>query len=162
MAGGNDLARRSSAMKIRIPRFEDLGAAQRESMQLPDLEPEKVIIQVELNRLPAMLAEVATNAWKARMRLTASPNTESQQEQKRLLRNVEAILGSLQEFGIEVKDHTGESYDYGQALKVVAAQPTNGIEREVVTETIRPSVFWKDYLIQRGEVVIATPKSEEG
>lgn len=149
-------------MKIRIPRPEDLERGQGESMQLAQLEPEKVVIHLDVARFATMLAEVATNAWKAQMRLAASPIGESQQEHRRLLRNVEAILLSLQEFGIEVKDHTGQSYDYGQAVKVVAAQPTNGIEREVVTETIRPSVFWKSFMIQRGEVVIATPTVEEG
>jgi hypothetical protein len=149
-------------MKIRLPRFDELEAAQRESLHVERLEAEKVVIHLDVARFAAMLAEVATNAWKAKMRLDTRVDNESHQDHKRLIRNIDGILSSLQEFGVRVKDHTGETYDYGQALKVVAAQPTDGIQREVVAETIRPSVFWHDALIQRGEVVIATPKGEEG
>jgi radical SAM superfamily enzyme YgiQ (UPF0313 family) len=85
------------------------------------------------------------------------PNEELPTERRRLERNIEAIVNSLQEFGVRVKDHTGEAYDYGQPIKVVASQPQAGISREVVTETIRPSVYWADHILQRGEVMIATP-----
>jgi len=148
-------------MKIRLPRSDELEAAQRESLHIEKLDAEKVVIHLDVARLAAMLADVSTNAWKAQTRLGTSGNSESHQDHRRLLRNIEAILFSLQEFGVRVKDHTGETYDYGQALKVAAAQPTDGIQREVVTETIRPSVFWHEVMIQRGEVVIATPKGEE-
>jgi hypothetical protein len=104
-----------------------------------------------------MLADVATHAWKAQVRLQLWPADEPSAERRRLQRNIDAIVLSLREFGVHIKDHTGESYDYGQAIKVIAAQPQAGIEREVVTETIRPSVLWGEHLLQRGEVVIATP-----
>lgn len=148
-------------MKIRLPRFEELDATQRESLHIEKVDAEKVVIHVDVARFTAMLADVATNAWKAQVRLGTPSTNEPHQDQRRLVRNIEAILSSLQEFGVGVKDHTGETYDYGQALKVAAAQPTDGIEREMVTETIRPSVFWHKVMIQRGEVVIATPKGEE-
>jgi hypothetical protein len=105
----------------------------------------------------SLLADVATNAWKGQVRLSKSTCDELSTERKRLERNFESILSSLERFGVQVTDHTGQLYDYGQALKVVAAQPQEGIAKEVVTETIRPTVHWREQLIQRGEVVIATP-----
>jgi hypothetical protein len=56
-----------------------------------------------------------------------------------------------------VKDHTGDVFDYGMPLKVVTTQPSPGINKERVTETIKPTIYWQNKIIQMGEVVIATP-----
>jgi len=79
------------------------------------------------------------------------------EEMKRVYRHVEAALENLREMGIEVKDHTGEAFDYGQSLKVITTQPIQGITRETVIETIKPTIYFQEHLIQTGEVVIATP-----
>lgn len=63
--------------------------------------------------------------------------------------------------GLEVKDHTGDAFDYGLPLKVVTTQPTPGITREMVVETIKPTIYWERQIIQAGEVVIATPAAGE-
>jgi len=152
-------------MKIRLPRHlgasPDAGpAAQPPPVDPADGEAPIPVISIDGTQFRSFLAEVATNAWKGQLRLASWPGDELLAERKRLERNLESILVGLESFGVRVKDHTGEAYDYGQALKVVAAQPQDGIEREVVTETIRPTVYWREHIIQRGEVVIATPHEE--
>jgi hypothetical protein len=89
--------------------------------------------------------------------MVSSDSGEVREEMKRAYRHVEGILESLHEMGIELKDHTGDSFDYGMPLKVVTTEPTQGITKERVTETIKPTVFWQKKIIQMGEVVIATP-----
>jgi hypothetical protein len=39
----------------------------------------------------------------------------------------------------------------------VTSQPTAGITKERVTETLKPTIYWRNKIIQMGEVVIATP-----
>ena len=153
-------------MKIRIPRLhgdsfgtDDVGDLLRPA---DGGEPrEKVGMHIDSAAFMSMLIEVATNAWKAQRRLRARGQEEPDSDRRLLERNLDAVLSSLESFGVSVQDHTGDAYDYGQALKVVAAQPQDGIAREVVTETIRPTVTWNGHTLQRGEVVIATPKEHE-
>jgi len=155
-------------MKIRVPRHfgasPDAGptgpAGQLNQLSSEDEAPIPVM-PIDAAQFLSLLVEVATNAWKGQLRLAKWPGEDLPAERKRLERNFESILSSLDGFGVHVKDHTGQVYDYGQALKVVAAQPQEGIAREVVTETIRPTVYWREQLIQRGEVVIATPKEAD-
>ena len=45
---------------------------------------------------------------------------------------------------MEVKDRTGEAFDYGLPEKVVTAQPQPGLTREIIIETIRPTIYWND------------------
>ena len=107
------------------------------------------------------MADIATNTWKAKGKMLDSASGEVRDEMKRVYRHVEGVLETLREMGLEVKDHTGDAFDYGLPLNVVTAQPTQGITRESVIETIKPTIYWKQQIIQRGEVVIATPSSTE-
>jgi len=121
----------------------------------------KEVMYIDGTQLFTVLVEIATNAWKARSRLAGSGQGEQPPEFRRLERNIEAIIDSLAKFEIQAQDHTGEAFDFGLPIKVVASQPQPGINREVVTETIRPTVTYRGKILQRGEVVIATPLGEE-
>jgi hypothetical protein len=110
--------------------------------------------------MPAMTA-IATNVWKAKSKMVDAVSGEVREEMKRVYRHVEAALDNLREIGFEVQGHTGDTFDYGQSLKVVTTQPTQGITRETVIETIRPTIYFQRQLIQAGEVVIATPTAPD-
>jgi hypothetical protein len=107
------------------------------------------------------MANIATNVWKAKAKMLDGASGEVRDEMKRVYRHIESVLESLQEMGLEVKDHTGDAFDYGLPLKVVTTQPMQGITRENVIETIKPTIYWQQQIIQMGEVVIATPASTE-
>lgn len=109
------------------------------------------------NFLKAM-ADIATNVWKAKTKMLDSSG-ETREEMKRVYRHIEGVMESFKEIGLEVKDHTGDAFDYGLPLNVVTTQPTQGITKESVIETIKPTVYWQKQILQRGEVVIATPAS---
>jgi hypothetical protein len=107
------------------------------------------------------MADIATNVWKAKAKMLDCASGEVRDEMKRVYRHIESVLESLHEMGIELKDHTGDAFDYGLPLRVITTQPTQGITREEVIETIKPTIYWHHRIIQMGEVVIATPASTE-
>ena len=100
---------------------------------------------------------------------------EVREDMKRVHDRIEAIRRSLVEVGIVIRyhpevrdesqpktgivirDHTGETYDEGQPMKVVASKPTPGLDKKRVSETLLPSIFWNNRLVQNGEIEIATP-----
>jgi hypothetical protein len=105
------------------------------------------------------MADIATNVWKAKTKMLDSGSGEVREGMKRVYRHIDGVLESFQEIGLEVKDHTGDAFDYGLPLKVITTQPTQGITRESVIETVKPTIYWHKQIIQMGEVVIATPAS---
>jgi molecular chaperone GrpE (heat shock protein) len=76
---------------------------------------------------------------------------------KRVYRHVEAIFEALKQMGVEYIDPVGRPYDSGMALKVVTFEPTPGLSKEEIKETVKPSVIWQGRLIQMGEVIVGTP-----
>jgi hypothetical protein len=111
---------------------------------------------VETDYFKVMLA-IATNAWRAR-RETLDPHTgEVRPDMLPIAAHIDAIYRDLAGFGISISDHTGEAYEEGQAMKVLNSVPTAGLDRTRVSQTILPSVFWNNRLIQSAEVEIAVP-----
>ncbi len=103
------------------------------------------------------LISIATNAWRAKTKMVDTTTGEVREEMKRVDRHIEAIYRSLAEVGIVIRNHTGDAYDEGQPMKVVANKPTPGLDKKRVSETLLPSIFWNDRLVQNGEIEIATP-----
>jgi len=108
------------------------------------------------------LVGIATQAWKLKVRMLDPATQEAREEHRKLYRHVESILDSLNEIGLQLRDRTNEAFDYGLPEKVIGTQPTPGITKERVIETIKPSIYWEQHLLQVGEVVVATPVSTDG
>ncbi len=102
--------------------------------------------------------EMGTTFWRLQRRVTAGG--EVPQEMRRILRDVEAMEDALKQASIEVKDPTGQKYVDGMALKVIARQATPGIACETVIETIKPTIYCRDNLVQQGEVIVGIPESD--
>jgi hypothetical protein len=108
------------------------------------------------------LAAVATGLWRIQRKIQPLGETAESAEFRAVCRHVESTLDVLASREIEIRDDAGTEYVAGMALKVVAFQPTEGLEQETICETIRPSVFYKGTLIQRGEVIVGTPGGQHG
>jgi hypothetical protein len=105
------------------------------------------------------LAEIGTGLWRLRQKMVKPGTGQPLEEMRRAYRHFEATWDVLRQAGIEIQDHTGASYDPGMALKVITFEPTLGITREKVTETIKPTIYFKTQPIQVGEVIVGTPRT---
>lgn len=103
------------------------------------------------------LVSIATNAWRAKTKMVDATTGEVREDMKRVARHIEAIYRNLAEVGVVIRDHTGDAYDEGQPMKVVASKPTPGSDKKRVSETLLPSIFFNNCLVQNGEIEIATP-----
>ena len=104
-------------------------------------------------------ANIITNAWRAKVKMLDADTNEPTEPMKRVYRHVEAIFDALKQMGVEHVDPIGRAYDSGMALKVVTFEPTPGLSKEEIKETIKPSVTWQGRLIQMGEVIVGTPQT---
>ena len=118
------------------------------SRQKTDVVPSSII---------KAFATIATNAWRAKIKMVDSGTGETKEEMKRVYRHIEAIVEALKQIDVKTIDPVGLAYDSGMALKVVTFESTPGLSSEEIKETIRPSVAWQGQLIQIGEVIVGTP-----
>lgn len=103
------------------------------------------------------VAETATGLWRLRQKMTDAGTGGPTAESRKLYRHLESVWDRLSEEGVTVIQHTGEEYDPGLSLKVIAFEPSPGLPSERVIETIKPTVFFGEQMIQMGEVIVGTP-----
>jgi hypothetical protein len=109
------------------------------------------------------LGELGTHLLRLRHKLVDRQTKQPVEETRRIYRHLESAWDTLAQAGVEIRDHTGEPFPENgvSSLKTLAFQPTAGIDRETVVETVRPTVYFRDKIIQIGEVVVAVPEKAQ-
>lgn len=113
----------------------------------------------------AFLADLGTGLWRLRQKLIDPESGQPPEELRRAFRHLESVWDALSQQGVRIQDHTGDPVPergaYG--LEALAYEETPGVTRDTVVETVRPSIFYRDRMIQMGQVIVAAPQqAEEG
>lgn len=127
-----------------------------------DAEDEQTFFQEQLE----LVADIGTGLWRLRQRLINPETGQPLEETRRAYRHLQSVWDAIHDAGYLIQDHTGQPFNARQTLKVITYEQKPDIEREIVSETIKPSVYYqregKDVLIQMGEVIVATPVTTDG
>ncbi len=107
--------------------------------------------------LAAFLSDVVTGLWRVRQKLSPLEGAEASGETRSLARAIASTWDALKQGGVEIAEHTGEFITGGERLHVLTFQPTPGLDRERVIETIKPTVYYRGRMIQAGQVIVGTP-----
>lgn len=113
-----------------------------------------------LNIALKTIAAVATAVWRAKSKLDSEASRELPTELRNLPRHVQAAWDALAAGQVQVDDPIGRRYLPGMAVNTLTIQPVEGITIELILETIKPSVYFQDVLIQRADVIVARPAAE--
>ncbi len=104
---------------------------------------------------------IATSAWRAKTKMVDGTSGEVRQEMARVYKDIERIYRHLEDLGFTIKSHTGDPYDDGQPMKVITSQPRQDATRKYVLETLLPTIYWQDRIVQHGEIEIAVPVNQQ-
>lgn len=144
-------------LPIDIPQELDLpagapfeGRDQPTTMQIPE----------DIQEMLGPLVEMATNAWRLKVRMVDPDTGEPKEETRKLYRFVEGLFRALGDAGIQVIDKTGKPYDNGMPEKVINFEQTPGLVKEEIIDTVRPSIRWKEQPLYHGEIIVGIPVIE--
>jgi hypothetical protein len=131
-------------------------------------EPDEVPLAESRQAQYRALSDVAVSLWYLKtkhfgqMWSDPDPDVEDPRERRALGRLAKGVA-ALANLGIEVHDPINSRYPEGgeAMMKPIQLEPTPGISVALVTETVRPIVYIRDRLLQRGEVFVATPIADD-
>ena len=106
-----------------------------------------------------LLADVGTGLWRLKQKMVKPGTDQPLDEMKRAFRHLESVWDALSQAGTEIQDHTDNAFDPGMSIKVIAYQPSPGLTREKIIETIKPTIYYNGRLIQMGEVIVGRPET---
>lgn len=124
-------------------------------------EAQAIIPAALPENLKHSLCALVTHVWRAKAKLVDSATGEPKEETRRAYRHVEAAIETFTQMELTMSDWIDQPYDPGLPVKVLTFQPMAGLMRDTVVEAVRPTVIWKDQLLQLGEVVVGIPAQTE-
>jgi hypothetical protein len=138
---------------------ESLAALVSLAQEIRSRKTPPTVESVPLNDLAGLFSSSGTNLWRLRKKMLDPGTGQPLEAMRRVYRHLESMWDAFGDSGIKIQDHDGEAVPEGgiYALKVIAFQPTAGLQRQQVIETIKPTIYYKERMIQRGEVIVGTP-----
>jgi hypothetical protein len=137
-------------------------AALRAGQETPAAGEIAARLEAGADELSSALGGLATHVWRAAGKTVDPATGEPREEMRRVHRHIQGALDLLKQMGLTINDWVNQPYDTGLPVKVLSFQPTPGLHRDTVIEAVRPTVIWKDRLLQSGEVIVGTPVISEG
>jgi hypothetical protein len=116
----------------------------------------------EILALRKTLIGAANQAWRMGLALldsdTQEPKAElTSQDLRRLNQAHETLREALTGLELRIFDRCGEDFHPGLPEQVVTEEAQEGISRDRIIRTIRPTIMWHQTMVQRGEIDIAFP-----
>ncbi|MFW6691583.1 hypothetical protein [Streptomyces sp. MAR4 CNX-425] len=103
------------------------------------------------------LVGAATGLWRALRKLDRDVGSLSAADLRQVRIQVRASRQALADDGLEIQDHDGEPFDPSLSLEALVFQDEPELTREVVLETVRPTVYFRGSRIQMGQVIVGRP-----
>ncbi|WP_233580712.1 hypothetical protein [Streptomyces triticirhizae] len=103
------------------------------------------------------LLRAAVALWRAQRTLDANDGTPTAADLRQVRRQLNIGRQALADDGLEIQEHDGQPFDSGLSLEVLAFQEEPDLTREVVLETVRPSVYLGGRRVQMGQVIVGRP-----
>jgi len=138
--------------------IRDLQARQQgEHTPQAQARPVERFVEVVPANVTKGLVAIANSYFRSRKKMLDPTTGEPHEAMSRVYKDVERIGRHLEEMGFKIQNHTGDAYDDGQPMKVITSNPRPEATRKYVLETLLPTIYWNDKIIQHGEIEIAVP-----
>ncbi len=116
----------------------------------------------EVTAMRRAVITAANQAWRMGLALNDSETQESKTELtnhdlRKLNQAYESLKQALTGLGLRIFDRNGEDFHPGLPEQVITEEAQEGITRERIIRTIRPTIMWHQTMVQRGEIDIAFP-----
>ena len=108
------------------------------------------------------LCALSVEVWRLKGRLARLTEVLPAKELRPLQSSISKMEEALAGGGVQVDDPQGRPYHEGDPLEVLVFEPSPGLSRPTVLQTVKPAVLLGGKVSRRAEVVVGTPgKAEE-
>lgn len=143
---------------MRDPRdFLSVPGAPEEPTNMAGGDAKTIRVEVPLNA--SIFGDLGYAVWRLRQKMFDQESGAPKEEFRQLSRHVSTISERLADIGLQIQDHTGDIFESGQSLEVLAFQPTPGVCGERVIETVRPTLYLSGHRILKGQVIVGIPEN---
>ena len=122
----------------------------------------KLVFDNETYDVSELVASLAIEIWRLQKRLSKCKDQlpKDSQDIDSFVNQMQRVEDIFKKQQIEIRDHTGEEYTGGSSFKVIHIDEIEGLSGPAmqVTETVKPSIYFKGQIILNGEVIVGKSK----
>ncbi|OGL22242.1 hypothetical protein A2707_02835 [Candidatus Saccharibacteria bacterium RIFCSPHIGHO2_01_FULL_45_15] len=100
------------------------------------------------------LIDLAVEFWRLEKRFKKIEDKLSEDENKAFRNSVEKLGRFVKKNHLEVIDYTGQTYNDGMNLDILASEKDSQLEQDIIFETHEPAVSHNGVLIRKAKVII--------
>ncbi|MDB5177313.1 MAG: hypothetical protein JWN75_981 [Candidatus Saccharibacteria bacterium] len=100
------------------------------------------------------LTDLAVEFWRLEKRLKKIEEKLSEDENKAFRNSIEKLGRFVKKNDLEVIDYSGQVYNVGMNLDILASEKDSQLEQDIIFETHEPAVSHKGILIKKAKVII--------
>ncbi len=101
--------------------------------------------------------DMAFRVWQIKKAMIQENQKSEDREKKRSWKQLNRLINEMERSGIVIQDKTGDLYDSGMSVKVIASEPSMNISREIILETVSPTILYNGNIARFGEIVVGIP-----
>lgn len=114
----------------------------------PSINAASLIVQTQ------DLIDLAVEFWRLEKRFKKIEDKLSEDENKAFRNSVEKLGRFVKKNDLEVIDYTGQTYNDGMNLDILASEKDSQLEQDIIFETHEPAVSHRGVLIRKAKVII--------
>lgn len=114
----------------------------------PDINAASLIVPTQ------DLTDLAIEFWRLEKRLKKIEEKLSEDENKAFRNSVDKLGRFVKKNHLEVTDYTGQVYNSGMNVEILASEKDSQLEQDIIFETHEPAVTHKGVLIRKAKVII--------
>lgn len=114
----------------------------------------------EYAELIKLISDMSSNVWRIRQKVVDATTGEPIEEFRKIQRPVDKIFSLLEEMGIQVIDRTNQKYITGMNERVLTFEPDSRFTCEVIIETVKPTIIYREKVLQQGEIIVGIPQNK--
>lgn len=119
----------------------------------------------ELKLSMELIPSLAIEIWRLEKRIEKEKDIILQHSNKgsiSILDQMQRVKDIFKKQEIELREHTGDTYNDGMSVKALQIEEVDNLPKGKmqVTETVKPSVYFKGKVISHGEVIVGKSKEK--
>lgn len=107
--------------------------------------------------LLSLLCDISIGLWRTYTKMVNPETDEPLEGMSRVKPPVERMLILLRQNGFEIRDLTNKPYVTGMLEEVKEWETKEELTKEIILETISPTIIFREKLLRQGQVIVGVP-----
>lgn len=116
--------------------------------------PQHRAIFVDLSPKSTQIVELAVEIWRIQNRLIKASSNLDDAQKRGLESSIQKLRKYLDNFRIEIIDHTDQKYNEGLSVDVLSFENDSGVKEPIIKETVEPTIICQGNVVRKGKVVV--------